>query len=575
MVIIDKSNTIITIDLRTKNIRHVLPAPEIITSQTYCTGTDWLFIGYANGFVDVFDIMQGTMTPYQIPDLLENQEIVDPEEIPQQHIVVDLQMHPTELNTLLIGYEAIVFVWNIRESNIRRSFSLRKLDKSNPSRNSNLTCFAWSPNGSRFIAGYDDGYTHLWDIKNEQKPITSRKISEAFALSGEEAVASEPIYQIAWYANTAAHRSYVVVAGGSNALDIQGLNVLEFSLDGDSREPKKQTIMPLPTDLSHFLIMSTDPYYLGMHNPLGIAVVGVDHCLRVFSLEHGFPLFKLPPALEFLGPNILNACHIPQLPTTAFKKLASMTTSDRQTRYLPITGGVAGPEHVYHIDANDLLVTIHQGEVVKFWDASYTALRPLSHLTINCLDDLVNQEAFLCCLDVNKTNGTFTVGFSDGSILIYEYQPDAQIPTDVDPRLKKRNEEFINNCDDTLKEISDLLEDMGSVSDTQEEQEPNAAASTNPFLTEQNAGNHSTETTPNPFLSPSPTYQQQQQQPQQSQEIPSEASTPQLPPRNASKPSSIFHTLNKSGEKAGFYALVRVSLGSLPITSVVSLGESV
>lgn len=576
LVVIDKANTIITIDLRTKSVRHVLAAPEIITSQTYCTGTDWLFVGYANGFVDVFDIMQGTMTPYQIPDLLENQEVIDPAEISHQHIVVDLQMHPTELNTLLIGYEAIVFVWNIRESTIRRSYSLRKLDKSSIYRNASLTCFAWSPNGSRFIAGYDDGCTHLWDVKNEQKPITSRRISEAFsAVAGEEGAAVfEPIYQMAWYANTAAHRSYVVVAGGSNALDIQGLNVLEFDLDSDSREAKKQSIMPLPTDLSHFLILSTDPYYLGMHNPLGIAVVGVDHCLRVLSLEHGFPLFKLPPALEFLGPNILNACHIPQLPLAAFKRLAGMTTSDRQTRYLPITGGVAGPEHIYHIDASDLLVTIHQGEVVKFWDASYTALRPLSHLTIHCLDDLVDQEAFLCCLDVNKTNGAMTIGFSDGSILVYEYQPDAQIPTDVDPRLRKRNEEFINSCDDTLKEISDLLDDMGSVSDAQEEEEHAATANTNPFLSEQAAPAQppAAETATNPFLSPSPTHHHQPQQ--QQPDIPSEASTPQLPPRNASKPLSIFHSINKHGDKAGFYPLVRLSFGKLPVKSVVSVGEA-
>ncbi|CEP12483.1 hypothetical protein [Parasitella parasitica] len=573
LIVIDKANTIITIDLRTKSIRHALPAPEIITSQTYCTGTDWLFIGYANGFVDVFDIMLGTVTPYQIPDLLENQEIIDPEEISQQHIVVDLQLHPTDLNTLLIGYEAIVFIWNIRESTIRRAYSLRKLEKSSIYRNSNLTCFAWSPNGSRFIAGYDDGSTHLWDVKNEQKPLNSRKISDAFSVPGKEAAVSEPIYQIAWYANTAVHKSYIVIAGGTNAMDIQGLNVLEFDLDSDAREAKKQSIMPLPSDLSHFLILSTDPYYLGMHNPLCIAVIGVDHCLRVFGLEPGFPSLKLPPALEFLGPNILNACHIPQLPASAFSKLAGMTTSDRQTRYLPITGGVAGSEHVYHIDTNDLLVTIHQGEVVKFWDASYTALRPLSHLTIHCLEELADQEALLCSIDVNKNNALLTVGFSDGSILIYEYQPDAQIPTEIDPRLRKRNEEFINSCDDTLKEISELLQDMGSASDAQEEEQEHSdvvPADTNSFSKEQSEGIaiSSAETaTTNPFLSPSPTHQQPQPQQQQPQEISSEASTPQPPPRKLSKQSSVFKTINKYSEKAGFYALVRISLGSLPIKS--------
>jgi hypothetical protein len=226
LVVIDKANTIITIDLRTKSIRHTLSAQEIITSQAYCTGTDWMFIGYANGFVDVFDIMQGTITPYQIPDLLETQEANIPLEGKDlnSHIVVDLQMHPTELNTLLIGYESAAFIWNIRENTIRRSFSLRRLDKSNIYKSANLTCLAWSPNGSRFIGGYDDGSIHLWDIKNDQKPILSRKLSQAFSphTSKEEQPITEPIYQVAWYADEASHKSCIVIAGGSNPADIQG-----------------------------------------------------------------------------------------------------------------------------------------------------------------------------------------------------------------------------------------------------------------------------------------------------------------------------------------------------------------
>lgn len=481
--------------------------------------------------------MQGTITPYQIPDLLETQEKT---EEAKSHIVVDLQMHPTELNTLLIGYETAIFIWNIRENTIRRSYTLHGLDKSSPYRNANLTCLAWSPNGSRFIAGYDDGCTHLWDVKNDQKPISSRKLSQTFfhpSTTNEENV-TEPIYQIAWYANVATHRSYIVVAGGTNPIDIKGLNILEYDLDSESREPKKQSIMPLPTDLSHFIILSTDPYYLGMHNPFGIVVVGQDHCLRAFSFDHGYPSLKLPPALEFLGPNVSHACHLSQLPSTCYKKLSSIVTMDRKTRYFPITGGVAGPNHVYHVDSNDLLLTIHQGEIVKFWDASYTALRPLSHLTIHCLDDVENPDAFLCCLDVNKENGAFTIGFSDGTILIYECQTEQPEEPAMDPRLKSRNEEFINNCDDTLKEISGLLEDMGPDSDSEQHDVP--------------------EDSTNPFVTPLPTHQQ------------AHIEVPETPSPIKSK---LFKKLDKFGENPGFYASFKITLNS-PIKSVVSIGES-
>ncbi|KAI7893633.1 WD40-repeat-containing domain protein [Mucor mucedo] len=537
LVVIDKANNIITIDLRTKSIRHVLAAQEIITSQAYCTGTDWLFIGYANGFIDVFDIMQGIITPYQIPDLLETQQEKS-EEANSSHIVVDLQMHPTELNTLLIGYETTVFIWNIRENTIRKSFSLHNLDKSSPYRNARLTSLAWSPNGSRFIAGYDDGCTHLWEIKNEQKPISSRKLSQNFVPGNKEENVTEPIYQIAWYANVATHRSYVVVAGGTNPADIKGLNILEYDLDSDSREPKKQSIMPLPTDLSHFVILSTDPYYLGMHNPFGIMVVDQNHCLRAYSFDHGYPPLKLPPALEFLGPNVSHACHLSQLPATSYKKLSSIVSLDRKTRYFPITGGVAGPNHIYHVESNDILITIHQGEIVKFWDASYTALRPLSHLTIYCLDHVETPDAFLCCLDVNKENGAFTIGFSDGTILIYEcHTEEPEEEPVIDARAKSRHEEIITSCDDTLKEISGLLEDMGPDSDTEHHNDDNN----------------------NPFVVPVPTLQ----------EPPTEV--PETPSPMKSK---IFKRLDKSGDKPGFYASVKVALNS-PVKSVVSIGESI
>lgn len=563
LIIIDKANTIVTVDLRTKSVRHALPAPAIITSQTYCIGTDWLFVGYENGYVDVFDILEGTMTPYQIPDLLEADQEGNTEIATKNHVVVDLQMHPTELNTLLIGYESVVFIWNVRESTIRRSFSLRKLDKSNPYRDANLTCFSWSPKGSRFIGGYDDGSIHIWDVKNEQKPAVSRKLSETFFPTGSDQEVTEPIYQISWYVNDTIQKSFVVVAGGLNSNDIRGLNILEFDMEGDSREPKKQTIMPLPTDLSHFYVLSHDPYLSGTHNPFGIAVVSVDHSLNVYSLEHGFPLLKLPPALEFIDPIILNACHIPKFPEGAFKKLTGITAQDRNIHYLPLTGGVAGPEHVYHVDSNDLLVTIHKGEVVRFWDASYTGLRPLSHLTIHCLDNLESKDAFLCCIDVNKTTGAFSIGFSDGTILIYEYQGDPKIKPDIDPRL---NNEFINNCDDTLKEISGLLEDMEA--DVEAPPVPDKD-SKNPFFNEQNENDKSSVPI-EPVNSPSPTHQQAPLQ--EKHEASPGSVTPPLPPRKQHK-SCSFEKIKKLKESAGFYASLKVVINS-PIRSIISLGES-
>ncbi|KAI8883801.1 WD40 repeat-like protein [Backusella circina FSU 941] len=577
LVAIDNKNVIFTIDLRTQQVRHIIPAQEIITSVEYCTGSDWLFIGYANGYVDVLDIHLGKFTEYQIPNLLmdmQQQQQQQQQKRGSGDLVVALHLHPTDLDTLLIGYETGVYLWNIREKAVKRIFSLLRLE--DPYRGGRLTCLSWSPNGNRFIAGYDDGCTHMWDIRNDNKPINSRKLLQTSFVPSTDAKATptEPIYQMAWYTNE--NKSYIVVAGGIDPHDIQGLSVLEFDLESDAKESKKQTIMPLPVDLSHFLILGGSNPYSNLHNPFGIAVVGADHCLYVYSMD-GMPL-KLPPALEFLGPDVTNACHLPQLPDAAFRRLTAVTKGDRATRWLPITGGIAGPEHIYHIDSNDLLLTIHKGEVIKFWDASYTALRPLSHLTLRCLDDLGSRDNFLCCLDINKTNGAFSIGFVDGSVLVYEYisdPVDPTAPTNEHQQLSQaelsRNEKFINSCDDTLKEIGDLLNDMNEDDEHEEVEnptltEPEQSSNTNPFLNTNNEENDNKK----PATEPSP---QQQQNPFETKQ-----KTPSSPPSEAeieqTPTKSIFTNLNKTGNSAGFYAALKITLNAT-ITSVVSVGESI
>ncbi|CEI89980.1 hypothetical protein RMCBS344292_04316 [Rhizopus microsporus] len=548
LVAIDKANTIFTVDLRTKKVCHVVSAEAIITSLAYCVGTDWLFIGYSNGFVDVFDIQQGVITEYQIPDLLPE------EEEQQNHVIVDLQLHPTDLNLLLIGYESIVHIWDIRDRSIRKSYTLRKLDVDY--KNGNLTCLAWSPNGTRFIGGYDDGYTHLWDINSDKRPIASRRLFQHYTASSEV----EPIYQIAWYTDKVEKKSFVIVAGGAHPADTLGLNLLEFDYDGESKEPKKQTIMPLASDLSHFLILSTNPYYGGIQNPFGIAIVGSDHSFKIYGLDHGFPQLKLPPALEFVDPCILTACYLPQLPDSAYTLLSSMASSDRRTRYAPITGGIAGPEHVYHIQSNDLLLTIHQGELIKFWDASYTALRPLPHLTIECTRDLGTREAIICCLDVNKSTGALAVGFSNGSIIIYEYVAERQEEetTATSTEHLSRQEELINQCDTTLKEISDLLEDMGSV----DENDLHADDSHNPFILneQQMSDQHPIDNNNNnPFVESAPPP------PDTTQKEP-------IKDKQATQPS-IFQKIDVSDNVCGYHAALHIRL-DVAVRSVTSIGDS-
>ncbi|KAI8984675.1 WD40-repeat-containing domain protein [Mycotypha africana] len=585
LVVIDTKNIIITIDLRTKSIRHTLQAQQIITCHEYCTGTDWLFIGYANGYVDVFDIMQGCLSPYQIPNLIEtlsdqqkgkpaaNNENYNCE---QRNVVVDLQIHPIDLNTLMIGYNSALFIWNIREATIRKSFTLQKLKMPvDYNINAGLTCFAWNPDGTHFVTGNDDGYVHLWDIKNEHKPVASKKVAEYFAASNKNVSNDDkhsfvgPIYQIAWYTNDKLQKSYMLIAADLEAQQIHGLTILEYDLlensdNNNYKEVKKQTLLPLSRDLSHFLILGNDPYYLGLRNPLAVAVIDIDHSLQIYSLEHGYPRLKLPPALEFINPNVLNACYIPNISDSVFKQVTAYTMSDQKTRYLPITGGSVGPDHVYHVTSNDLLLTIHQGEIIKFWDASYTGLRPLSHLTIYSRDELTSEDAFICCVDFNKMTGTVSIGMSDGFVLIYQYHPDPEPPTNINPKfLNRRNEEFINSCDDTLEEISALLNEMQKDSSDVIErsmnnnEEQNPSDSTNPFLKTELQG-----------------AEQKDELDMKTPETTASYSSATRTSEESTTSSVSFNRIYSNPISSGYYPCLTIKLGS-PVRGILSIDNSI
>ncbi|KAI9016353.1 WD40-repeat-containing domain protein [Phycomyces nitens] len=441
LIVIDRDNRISLVDLKTRQASHVLEGDGIITCFEYCVGTDWLYLGYADGYVNVLDLKTASFSPYRVPDLWQQQMP------PANHdrfcsIVTAIQIHPTDLDLLLIGYPSAVFLWSIREKAVKKTFRLQT-----PAR---LTCLNWCPEGERWVGGYDDGCIHMWDVRSDI-PIFSRKVFQAPSPTSD----CEPIYSLAWYIDDSLQKSFVIVAGGSEIPGLFGLHVLE--IDTHTRECRKQTIVPSPVDISSFVLMPRDPYYLGGRQPLGVLVLGCDGTLRAHSLAHGYPLLTLPPALGFIDPPVTHALPV-LLKPAAFELLRPPPIP---TQYLPLAGGVVGPDHTYRISSNDVLITLHPDSTISFYDASYTALRPLPHLTRDCRHDLQDPVANISAVNLDPESATLSVGFDTGSVLIYHIV-EAALPKD----------DIVANCDSTLKEISDLLQDMDMLPDEQIPFEP-------------------------------------------------------------------------------------------------------
>ncbi|KAI8062517.1 hypothetical protein BC940DRAFT_308827 [Gongronella butleri] len=471
LVLIDTSNVVYLIDLRQRKVQHVLRSQGIITSCAYCTGTDWLFLGMADGYTDVLDTRLGKLASYSIPDLLQadpsqaqpQQEQQQPEQSQPKarHMVVGLESHPSNVNWLLIAYDRVVFLWDIKEQQIHDEYHHRS-----PSSNAHITSLTWHPRGDAFVTGDDHGQIHVWSVSTPSKPMISRPV---FPAIDNAAASIEPVYKLAWYQPQADDTtSCLIVAGGTSLQDMHGVHLLE--LDGP-HDARKQSMLPCAADVADFVVLWSDAY--ARSQPIGIVIVAADGSISSHQLTSGFPRFTLPPALSLLDPLIANMCFLPMVHPPLYHALTTVTEEDRQLLHLPLMGGSVSPRHIYKLASNDILMTLHVGEIIQFWDASYTTLRPLPQLTIQCHDNMPEgSSVFVCTIDINASNGAAAIGFNDGTVLLYEFvhptpaaAPDHREDNDTSSTMPLNvGAQFIEQCDDTINELQDILDDMKKTS---------------------------------------------------------------------------------------------------------------
>ncbi|KAJ1302415.1 hypothetical protein OPQ81_002733 [Rhizoctonia solani] len=234
------------------------------------------FIGLKSGRTLTFDIDRIVISPYAIPNAWQQHESVlrrsgislsptsptfDTSPPP---MVIDLAIHPRDLNLLLIAYERGVVIWNIVEQKAISHYSLSLLPGApgamiEPENSPSLmeercpppTCIVWHPDGRLFAIGHMDGCISFWSVDEEDKPLDVRTVDragvhkvdfEAFAAaaslppsSSAPPLTHEPIYKLSWSSKipgpnylTPAKGSYLTVLGGLQPTTPPGIPCLYF-----------------------------------------------------------------------------------------------------------------------------------------------------------------------------------------------------------------------------------------------------------------------------------------------------------------------------------------------------------
>ncbi|KAG2171434.1 hypothetical protein INT43_009095 [Umbelopsis isabellina] len=496
LVVIDSRNILTIFDVETQRVSKTLAIRGYVTSAEIVPGSDWLFLGLADGTIDVFDLRVGKIAPYRVPDLMSEWQQFKIDELRKNgidvpprpkyakvEIISAIQFHATDLNLMLVAYETGVILWNFKERAAIRAFEIGANAKNRP----RVTAVSWKPTGeSQFVVGYDDGLLCLWDAEREDQPIAHRYILQENHKSQDRVVLNEPIYRLAWCSSADFSETYLVIAGGTHPSDNHGINVLTFQKESTFQDPARHSIIPVRSEVADFVILPwTMPYFLGTHDPLGILVLTATGETCAFKLQQGFEEYLLPSAFSFIAPRLLTARQHIHVDDQLFQDLITAPSDAPRMPYLPLTGGIIGARHVYRLDVRDIMISVHEGGIVRVWDSSFVALRPLPYLSINTFEDMPEAaRSNIVAFDFSDRYGSLTLAYASGIVLYYvlgQGDETSSVSESHHVRITQKN----------IAELDDLIKDMGDESFTQPKEEiPSATADmlndksdvSNPFI---------------------------------------------------------------------------------------------
>ena len=227
LLTIDARQTLTGWNLVTQAIDYQLtisPDQYSITCMTVPMGIKWIFMGTAQGSVLILDGDRGILST-AIPSP-SNSHTED------GWYVSSVEIHPQHPNQVLIGYaNSTMVLWDLFTQSPLRTFHFN-----NPS--SSLTSLAWKPDGTHFLASYDDGQLVLWNTALDTKP------------SAQYWPVKASIRNLVWMMDldNGDASSHTILVCTDSTTEVGGSGVHLFKLNAkDWTTPTSLTHLPLPS----------------------------------------------------------------------------------------------------------------------------------------------------------------------------------------------------------------------------------------------------------------------------------------------------------------------------------------
>ncbi|KAF1839555.1 hypothetical protein BDW02DRAFT_563609 [Decorospora gaudefroyi] len=400
LLCVDSKNDLSVFSLETRKLLNAHSPPAKITALHSDPTIDYALLGTQQGDVYAYDLDREALTPFKISNLWRDR-------FPRSRLtsVVALSLHPRDIGSLLIGYNAGAVIYSFKQNKALHFFHYL-VPKGAPGGDSDpasvfkereppLTQAVWHPTGTFVLTGHEDGSIVVWDAK-DGRIVQARTVQDADvnkpgpgsfspgAVDGSFALKS-PIFKIAWCANQDPDDTAILVAGGQPSnISAKSLTLFELGrtpvyataswqvLSDHFENPKRQRILPCPPGsevVDLFLIPRSSPHYAGCHDPIAIIALLASGELITLSFPSGMPITPT------------NQLHLSMTLVHPYVNYANLSPVER-TRWLGMTekrehgppflnGGAEAIHPLKRFENRNIVQTAHADGTVRLWDAGH------------------------------------------------------------------------------------------------------------------------------------------------------------------------------------------------------------
>ncbi|KAF2760853.1 hypothetical protein EJ05DRAFT_530647 [Pseudovirgaria hyperparasitica] len=478
LICLNSNNHLTIFSLDTKKILVSYTPPATVTTMHSDPTLDYVLLGTTSGEIFAYDLDREAMAPFKLPNYWRQQN-------PQVRSapIISLQLHPRDVGSLLIGYTEGAVLYSFKLNQASKFFHY-EIPRGAPGGDSDpgtmnrlrwpkLTQALWHPTGTFILTGHEDGSLVFWDPKDGRivmaRTLTDTNVNQpgagivSMGNTPGTFAAKEPIFKIAWCANTDPDDTCILISGGaSTTLATKGLTLFELGrtpnyatsswqiLSGHLADPKRQRILPSPPNaevVDFCLIPRTSPHFAGAHDPIAVLAILSSGEIITLSFPSGIPINPtnhLHPSMTFVHPYISNFSLSPM------DRTRWLGLTERRQHGPPILRGGFEERHVpKRFENRNVIQTAHVDGTIRMWDVGHgdeiendTLLQADVGRALGRLDGVKVSK-----ISLSGASAELATGLESGEVVVFRWATNRS--PGVEPRTNRKN---------AIRELTDITD---------------------------------------------------------------------------------------------------------------------